>query len=225
MVSTLDRKLLRDLWRIRGQAIAIGVVIALGVLMMVMMDGLVNTLDETRKAYYERYRLADVFVPVKRAPNSVLEPLSKVSGVEVVEGRVKGDALVDLPDVAIPLRAQAVSLPDSGSPRLNNVLLTRGRMLNARRPDEILLLQSFAIARQLKLGDSLTTTMNGTRRQFTIVGFAQSPEFLYTTAPGELALVTLVALPVGSLLGYYLSMGISQGFSTDIYQIPATFSS
>ena len=41
---------------------------------------------------------------------------------------------------------------------------------------------------------------------------------------GELALVTLVALPLGGVLGYYLSMGISKGFSTDIYQIPATFS-
>ncbi len=61
MVSPLDRKLLRDLRRIKGQAIAIGLVIALGVLMLVMMDGLVNTLDETRRAYYERYRLADIF--------------------------------------------------------------------------------------------------------------------------------------------------------------------
>tara|TARA_R110000868_G_scaffold113042_3_gene303770 strand:- start:1967 stop:4333 length:2367 start_codon:yes stop_codon:yes gene_type:complete len=186
MVSPLERKLLRDLWRIKGQALAIGLVIALGVLMLVMMDGLVNTLDETRQSYYQRYRLADVFVSVKRAPNSVLESLGHITGISAVEGRVTGDALIDLADVAIPLRAQAVSLPDLGSPRLNAVLLTAGRMLDARRADEILLLDGFARARQLKPGDVLAATVKGTRREFTIVGLAQSPEFLYTTAPGEM---------------------------------------
>ena len=38
---------------------------------------------------------------------------------------------------------------------------------------------------------------------------------------GELAIVTLAALPIGAVLGYYLSFGIAAGFSTDLYQIPA----
>ena len=40
---------------------------------------------------------------------------------------------------------------------------------------------------------------------------------------GELATMTLIALPLGALLGYYLSFGIASGFSTDLYQIPAIF--
>ncbi|HSH26782.1 MAG TPA: ABC transporter permease, partial [Wenzhouxiangella sp.] len=40
---------------------------------------------------------------------------------------------------------------------------------------------------------------------------------------GELAAITLIALPTGALLGYYLSFGIAAGFSTDLYQIPAVF--
>ncbi|MDR9486028.1 MAG: ABC transporter permease, partial [Sediminimonas sp.] len=76
MVAPLDRKLLRGLWRIKGQAGAIALVIGLGVLMQVMMTGLVNTLDETRLAYYDRYRLADVFVPVTRAPERMAERLA-----------------------------------------------------------------------------------------------------------------------------------------------------
>ena len=67
-MAPLDRKLLRDLWRIKGQALAISLVISVGVLMLVMMTGLVTSLEETRRAYYERYRLADVFVTVTRAP-------------------------------------------------------------------------------------------------------------------------------------------------------------
>ncbi len=40
---------------------------------------------------------------------------------------------------------------------------------------------------------------------------------------GELAVVTLIAVPLGAVLGYYLSFGIAAGFSTDLYQIPAIF--
>ncbi len=187
MVSPLDRKLLRDLSRIKGQAIAIGLVISFGVLMLVMMQGLVNTLDETRKAYYERYRLADVFAPVKRSPERMLDKLATIPGVVAVEGRVIGDALMNLPGVDVPLRAQVVSLPDFGSPRLNEVYLSAGRRLNIGHSDEILLLKGFADARNLAPGDSLNATMNGAQRRFKIVGITESPEFLYTTPPGELA--------------------------------------
>src|SRR5690606_16351351 len=142
-MSPLNRKLLRDLWRMKGQAMAIGAVISVGVLMLVMMSGLVNSLDETRRAYYERYRLADVFAPVKRAPEHLIGDLAAIPGVAAAEGRITGSALIDLPGSDLPLRAQAVSLPDFGEPRLNDIYLTEGRRLESDHPDEILLLLSF----------------------------------------------------------------------------------
>lgn len=185
-MSPLNRKLLRDLWRIKGQATAIGAVIAVGVLMLVMMTGLVTSLDETRRTYYERYRLADVFVPVNRAPEHRIAELVAIPGVSFAEGRVVGSALIDLPGRDLPLQAQAVSLPDFGTPRLNDIYLTDGRRLESDHADEILLLKSFATANGLSPGDSLSVTMNGKQRSLRIVGLAQAPEFLYTTAPGEL---------------------------------------
>ena len=40
----------------------------------------------------------------------------------------------------------------------------------------------------------------------------------------ELAIVTLAAIPIGAALGYYLSILMSEGFSTDLYRIPVSFS-
>ncbi|MEF3049039.1 ABC transporter permease [Pseudotabrizicola sp. L79] len=177
---------MRDLWRMKGQAIAIGMVIALGVAMLVMMTGLVTSLNETRTTYYERYRLADVFIPVTRAPERMAERLAAIEDVGTVETRVKGTALIDLAHQDLPVQAQALSLPDLRSPQLNDVFLTAGRVIDANHTDEILLLQSFAKAHGLRPGDRLSATMNGARRSFQIVGLAQSPEFLYTTAPGEM---------------------------------------
>ena len=187
MVTPLDAKLLRDLWRIKMQAVAIMLVMGVGVLLLVMMDGLVNSLDQTRQAYYDRFRLAEVFAPVERAPASVLERIKDVDGVRAVDHRVIGGALINIDGLATPVRAQAVSLPDYRDPRLNDVYLAAGRKLDGRQPDEILLLEGFARAHGFAPGDSIQATMHGARRTFRIVGFAQSPEFLYTTAPGEIA--------------------------------------
>ena len=187
MVSPLDRKLLRDLWRIKMQAIAIMLVIGVGVLLLVMMNGLVNSLDETRQAYYDRFRIADVFAPVERAPASVLKQIEEIDGVRSVDHRVVGGALINIEGLATPIRAQAVSLPDYREARLNEVYLAGGRKLEGRRPDDILLLEGFAKAHGFAPGDSIQATMHGARRTFRIVGLAQSPEFIYTTAPGEIA--------------------------------------
>lgn len=186
MVSPLDRKLLRDLGRMRTQAIAIAAVIALGVLMQVMMGGLVNTLEETRDTYYERYRLADVFAPVARAPENLRQKVAELPGVAAVQTRVTGSALIDLVKSELPVRAQAISIPDTGRPRLNDFYLVAGRMPRVGHADEIMILNGFAKARGLAPGDQLVATMNGARRSFRIAGLAQSPEFLFTTAPGEM---------------------------------------
>ena len=184
-MGALNHKLLRDLWRIKGQAGAIALVVAVGVLLLVMMSGMISSLDETRRTYYERYRLADVFAPVVRAPEKMLERLAAIPGVDAVEGRIQGGALVEIAGQDMPVRAQVVSLPPWREPRLNGVYLADGRMPQAGRTEEVLLLRSFARAHGLTLGDHLSATMHGSRRDFRIVGIAQAPEFLFTIAPGE----------------------------------------
>lgn len=150
------------------------------------MTGLVASLDETRRAYYERYRLADIFAPVARAPQRLIEDLRQIHGVSSVETRVIGSGLIDLDDEPLPIQAQVISLPDYRDAKLNAIYLTDGRMFDGDRAGEVVMLRSFAIAHGLKPGAVVNATMNGFRRSFIIVGLAQSPEFLYTAAPGEL---------------------------------------
>ena len=67
-MTTLHKKLARDLWHTRGQALAIASVIAAGVATVVLAAGTRHSLEETRAAFYERYRFADVFASARRAP-------------------------------------------------------------------------------------------------------------------------------------------------------------
>ena len=70
-ISALDRKLLRDLWNMRSQALAIALVVASSIAVFVMSLSTWQSLLHTQQAYYDRYRFADVFASLKRAPSSV----------------------------------------------------------------------------------------------------------------------------------------------------------
>ena len=74
--SALTMKLLRDLWRLRAQAFAIALVIAAGVGMVVMSFGMIRSLEATRAAYYDLYRFADIFAPVKRNSLALRSPIT-----------------------------------------------------------------------------------------------------------------------------------------------------
>src|SRR5689334_7200279 len=126
MISALDRKLLRDLSQMKGQSIAIAVVIAAGVATFVNSRTILNSLELTRSTFYERYRFADVFAKVKRAPDVIADGLSEIPGVAQVETRIVELVTLDVPGLDDPAVGQLISLPVTRSPRLNQVYLRRG---------------------------------------------------------------------------------------------------
>jgi len=186
-MTTLNKKLLRDLWRVKGQAFAIILVIAAGIALLVMSRGMMASLDTTMHAYYARYQFADAFAPAKRAPNRALSDIRLIDGVSEAQGRIVGGGLVDLPSETAPISARFVSLDVNAPRRINDVSTARGQMPSATRSDEVLLLEPFATAHGLSPGDKIAVTMHGARRVFRIAGTANSPEFIYAIPPGDFA--------------------------------------
>ncbi|MHA1564587.1 MAG: ABC transporter permease [Alphaproteobacteria bacterium] len=185
-IAPLDRKLLRDLWHLRGQALAIALVIAAGVALFVTMLGTMRSLSDTRDAYYEQYRFADIFAPVKRAPKQLSTQLAKIPGVAAVQTRILAAVTLDIPGQAEPATGQLISLADGNAPRLNDIALRSGRLPAPRAAGEVLISQAFAGANELGPGDTISAILNGRRQQLTIVGTALSPEFVYAISPGEI---------------------------------------
>jgi putative ABC transport system permease protein len=156
MLSALDRKLLRDLSRMKGQVLAVSLVMACGLAMMIMTRSLILTLESTRSTYYQKNAMADVFATLKRAPLSAAERLKSLPGVAAVETRVVVDVTLDLPGLAEPATGHIISLPeDGGLQKLNRVFLRKGRFPQADERREVVLGESFANANGLKPGDSL----------------------------------------------------------------------
>ena len=125
-MSPLDLKLLRDIGKMKGQTIAVSVVMACGLAMMVMSRSLILSLESTRDAYYTEHRFADVFCDLKRAPNALRKRLAQIPDVAAVETRVTGAAKLDLPGLPEPADAAILSLPDDRPQQLHLLYLRRG---------------------------------------------------------------------------------------------------
>ena len=182
----LNRKLLRDIWRIKGQGLAIALVIASGVAMFVMSLGTLNSLEATRDAYYDRYRYADVFAHVKRAPEALSWRIGRIPNVRQVETRIVSDVILDVPGMSEPAVGRLISLPERGATLLNDVALRRGRAVVSGRANEVLASEAFADAHGLRPGDHVSATINERKRRLRIVGIVLSPEYIYSIAPGEI---------------------------------------
>jgi putative ABC transport system permease protein len=185
-MRALDRKVVRDLWHLRGQVLAIGMVVAAGIAALVMSLSTLEALDETTAAYYERYRFGDVFAWVKRAPQSVEQRIAALPGVRAVQTRVLRFATIDIDGFPEPVMGEIVSVPSGRQPLLNQLVLRSGRLPELAARDEVVLNEPFAEAHGLEVGDQVVVLINGNRRPLRIVGTALSPEFVYALGPGAL---------------------------------------
>ena len=174
----LDRKLVRDLWRMRGQAVAIALVAMCGIATFVTMRGSYEALLSAQTNYYAQYRFADVFSNLRRAPITLLERIRDIPGVNAVEGRVVFDATLDVRGLDEPASARLVSLSTTPHSQLNRVNIRSGRMIEAGSANEILASESFATANALRPGDTLVAIINGRKERLRIVGIAISPEYV-----------------------------------------------
>jgi putative ABC transport system permease protein len=184
MLSHLDRKLWRDLRRMKGQAIAVALVMACGLAMMIMARSLIFSLDSTRREYYEQNRFAEVFAHLKRAPNSLVTRISQINGVAAVQPGISVQVTLDIPRLDEPASGTVRSLPDFTAPELNRLFLRAGRWLSAGARREVLVGEAFADANGLEPGGTITMLLNGKRQDFRIAGIVLSPEFIFESRPG-----------------------------------------
>ena len=183
-MTPLNRKLWRDLNHLRSQAIAIILVIACGVITYVMFLSTFDSLQNSRDHFYQSYRFAHVFAPVKRAPETLKRQLEEIPGVLTVDTRVVAAVTIDMPDYPAPIAGTITSLPNNAQ-SLNKIILLSGRYPAADRDDEIIIADAFAESHDLHSGDRLTVIIKGLRKTLHIAGIGLSPEYIYQLGPGS----------------------------------------
>src|SRR6266540_2825787 len=160
-MRALDVKLFRDLRRLWAQVLAVALVIAGGVATVVLTVGSSRSLDETRAAYYERQRFADVFAVVRRAPKTLVDRIAEIPGVAAVEARIAKLALLDIPNFREPATGQFISLPEFGQPVLKQLYRRPGRLPESGRAEEAVISEGFADAHAFAPGSRFAAILNG----------------------------------------------------------------
>ncbi|MCB1600263.1 MAG: FtsX-like permease family protein [Xanthomonadales bacterium] len=183
-MTALNRKLLRDLWHVKSQVLAIVLVMASGIATFLMSVSNLDSLTATRERFYLEYRFADVFATLKRAPLSVGADIAEIDGVGAVELSIQAPMRIRLEGFADPVRGTLISLPDIGAKQLNRLYLRAGRMPEPYAQNEIVLGEAFATAHGLHPGDQLSGVVGGRIEDYQIVGIAISPEYVYQIQAG-----------------------------------------
>lgn len=184
-MSTLNRKLLRDLVRSRGLLIAVLAILTVGVACYVAMRSSQHNLESALARYYARCHLADVWIDVKKAPSVEVRERLDLPGVASIVPRVSFMVTADLPGVERPVSGQVISLPDRPA-GLNDLIMVSGVRPRPEAENELLIIQQFAEARDLKPGDEIHLILNNRRQPFRITGIALSAEFVYLMSPGSI---------------------------------------
>lgn len=186
-MRALDQKLLRDLARLKMQVAAIALVVASGVALFVAMLSTYRSLRVSSDVYYRDRRFAHVWADLSRAPRSVTRDVAAIPGVAAASGRIKQQAILDVPGLAEPASAQIVSIPETAGHSVNDLHLRRGRHVEAGHPGEVLVSEAFAETNHLVLGDTMIAIIGGQRVKLRFVGVALSPEYVMPVPPSGLA--------------------------------------
>ena len=128
LVSALDRKLLRDLWHLRGQVLAAALVVACGVATFVSMREHLR-----RRSCDARDLLRATASPtcsrtLKRAPRALAARSRRSPAWRPCETRVVRDVTLDVPGLAEPATGRLVSIPER--PRRCSTTCTCARALH-----------------------------------------------------------------------------------------------
>ncbi len=183
-MKALDRKLGRDLRRLRGQGLAIALLVACAVATFVGAVTTWRALRRTQDALYETHRFPHVFAEATRVPEPVAARIAALPGVATVETRVMAEALVGVPGLPDPASALLRSVPDGGEPRLDRIHIREGRPVAPGSGDEVVMSEGFARANRIRPGDRVAAVIDGRWKALRVVGVGGSPEHVFTVRPG-----------------------------------------
>lgn len=170
----------------RGQLIAIILVIAAGIANYVAFRSTHSSLVRSQQFYYEVSNFGDVWIDVRRAPMSLKERISAIGGVTSIDLRVVASVVVDIPGLAEPAMGFITSVPTRGQPAVNRLSIISGRWLRPHADDEVIVSYAFASANGFHEGDTINAVINGRWKPLRIVATALSPEWVLELVPGSM---------------------------------------
>lgn len=173
----LNMRLIRVILHTKGQFVSVAVIVATALCIYVLFSMLNINIETAVATYYQDYAMEDILVKVLRMPESAVEQLQSIEGVKQVQGRVVMEVPLDTGEAEKRIKVRFISVPPEGN-AINKLYAVEE---DALKLDEthIAILQQFADARKIKVGDVVQPIINGTIHDLTVASVVASPEFIY----------------------------------------------
>jgi putative ABC transport system permease protein len=174
----LRRKLWADTRALARQAISLLILVGLGVTLFIGLFQAYQNISGTYNHIYQRTRMADVSVLFERAPESLVDAARVIPHVREAMGRIVGDgSIIQRGRDRERVLGRFVGVPRASRPVMNDIWILEGRYIADAH--EAVLEQQFARQNNYAIGDRIKCRYATSEREFTVVGFATSPEYIY----------------------------------------------
>ncbi len=176
--TMLWRKLWADTRALAGQTIALAVLIGLGVLLFIGLYEAYQNLTLVYNRIYDSTRFADASVLLESAPASLVDTARTIPHVRAAIGRVVRDGAIIQPGRKRErVLGRFIGVPRGHRPQVNDLWILDGGYVS--NTEEAVLEHQFARDNDYEVGDRIKCSYQSREREFTVVGLAASPEYVY----------------------------------------------
>lgn len=173
----IDTMLYRMIKNSKGQFIAVLIIIIVGICVYSSLNMTSINMRNTVDSYYDENNFADLFIQTAEMPNNEVDQISKIDGVKSVTGRIS----IDVPFVTknlnerVNIRIITITGEDN---ELSKSTILKGQNISPNSK-EALLIQQFADARGIEVGDKIKVQAKGVQHTLEVVGIVANPEYIY----------------------------------------------
>ncbi len=169
--------LVRMIGRSKGQFIAVLTIIIIGIATYTALNMTSVNMNNTVETYYKENNFADLFLQTAAVPSQEAEQLKDIEGVKEAAGRVAMDVpmVTDNENERVNLRLITTTGEEG---ELSRSTILKGNMISDSG-NEALLIEQFAKARGIGVGDEIKIQVGGVQRTLEVTGIVANPEYIY----------------------------------------------
>lgn len=175
-MKKLDTRLLRLIRYSKGQFISVTVVVAVALCIYILLNVTGVNFRNAIFSYYEITNFNDIHVQLVRLPQSAVDEVKTLPGIKEAQGRISVDVPLKVEDEDERIRIRLISISDEE--QINILYPVQGKSGDLGL-DNALILEQFAQARNIRIGDTIYPTMNGREYPLTVSGIVSSAEYVY----------------------------------------------
>lgn len=176
-LKKIDIMLTRMIFRSKGQFIAVLTIIIIGIATYTAMSMTAINMDHTVNSYYQENNFADLFLQTSPVPAQEVERLKDIQGVEGADGRIVMDVPFITEDTNRRVNVRLITVNEEDD-QINQNTIIKGKNLSGNSR-EVILIEQFANARGIDIGQTIKIQARGVQYTFEVVGIAANPEYIY----------------------------------------------